>query len=254
MFDIKVFVSNVSKMSDPRLYQEIFRIFFQNNPDLRNNIVDIQAVVFENPNDSPGIMRGLVWSPCHVVVTRRLVDAAMGYPRGAEALEILLAPGNIVRMGLETFCKLLEESSKWYPRLLSRMNYINFDVRTYLEARPYLWAEKTDCTTIKGELPGLGTDRIQGLIELTWEDFATAQKLEMGRGCLLLLLHSQPRISHAAIKMLISQWDVDVVKALLNFQKVEVTNEIIRCAAGNFRHGSKIMELLLSSENTEYGD
>jgi len=44
-----------------------------------------------------------------------------------------------------------------------------------------------------------------------------------------------------------------VIKALLNFQKVEVTNEIIRCAAGNFNHGSKIMELLLSSENTVYG-
>ena len=240
-------------MSDPRLYREIFRIFFQNNPDLQNNIVDIQAAVFENLHDSPGIMRGLICSPCHVVVTSRLVHAAMSKPHGEEAMEILWSPDNIIRMELEAFCAILQYPSRC-SRLLNRMNYINFDVETYLEARLYLWAEKTDCTTIKEELPGLGTDRIKGLIELTWKELATAQKLEMGRGCLLLLLNSQPRISHAAIKMLISQWDADVVKALLNFQKVEVTNEIIRCAAGNFIHGSKIMELLLSSENTEFGD
>jgi hypothetical protein len=74
----------------------------------------------------------------------------------------------------------------------------------------------------------------------------------MGRTCVLLILHNRPRVSQAAVKTLISRWDADAVKALLRFQKVEVTNEIIRCAAGNFKHGSKIMELLLSSENTNY--
>jgi hypothetical protein len=111
--------------------------------------------------------------------------------------------------------------------------------------------------TISAGPPGLfelHTDRMKGLLELRWEDLDIAQKLEMGRACVLLILHSQPRIPPAAIKMLISRWDVDVVKALLDFQKVEVTNEIIRCAAGNFKHGSKIMELLLSRENTEFGD
>jgi hypothetical protein len=227
-------------------------------------------------------MRGLVWwSQRHVVVTKSLVQAAE-HNHGAEAMQILLFSGNVIHMELEAiyeFSRLFSGNvihmeleaiyefsrlfSAWNPLLLTRMKCMNFDSQTYMKACSYLRSEENEIspeeawrisTRVIPYLSCLDSDEIKGSIELSWEDLAMARRLEMGRACLLLLLHSQPRISHAAIQMLISRWDVDIVKALLNFQKVEVTNEIIRCAAGNFSHGSKIMELLLSSENTEYGD
>lgn len=226
--------------------------------------MDIEKAIFENPNDSLGIMRGLVRSSRHVVVTKSLVRAAERN-HGAEAMQILLFPGNVIHMTLEAICEisLSPLSSTWNPPLLSRMKYMAFDSQTYMEACSYLRSEDNEISLeearrtsakIIPDLSELDNDEIKGSIELSWEDLTMARRLEMGRGCLLLLLHSQPRISHAAIKMLISQWDVDVVKALLNFQKVEVTKEIIRCAAGNFNHGTKIMQLLISSENAEFGD
>jgi hypothetical protein len=114
-------------------------------------------------------------------------------------------------------------------------------------------ATLTISTTSSTDLPDpfkLDSDQMEGLLELTQEDLDIAQNLKMGRICVLLFLHNRPRVSQAAIKTLVSRWDEETVKALLKFQKIEVTNEIIRYAAGNFKHGSKIMELLLSSENT----
>jgi hypothetical protein len=262
---VEVFARCVARMYEPSCYHEVFHILFENNPKLKPNIVEIQEAIFKNPNDSPGIMLGLLWSPCHVVITKGLVDAATSNPRGAEAMEILLFSGNTIHMELEDFSALLSYSSRQVrstglqaePRLLNRFKYMKFDVQTYMNACAYLWPERNDIflsTIMDADLSELGADRIKGLIELSWEDLAMARKLEMGRDCLLLLLYSQPKISRAAINMLISRWDVDVVKALLNFQKVEVTNEIIRCAAGNFNHGTKIMQLLISSENVEFGN
>ena len=51
-----------------------------------------------------------------------------------------------------------------------------------------------------------------------------------------------------AIIMIVSQWDEVKIEQLLAVRKIEITDEVIRAAAGNLKSGAKIMELLLKKE------
>jgi hypothetical protein len=87
-----------------------------------------------------------------------------------------------------------------------------------------------------------------GTLELTWKDVMIAKKLRMGRESIACLLRTRPRISQAAINMLISLWDPNMVRILLAVQRVEITTDVIRAAAGNLTFGTRIMDLLLEKE------
>lgn len=69
-----------------------------------------------------------------------------------------------------------------------------------------------------------------------------------GTECLMVLLQLKPRISRHAIRMLLSKWDERVVKQLMTFVPIEITDQIIKAAATNVKHGEKIIQLLLQSE------
>ena len=50
------------------------------------------------------------------------------------------------------------------------------------------------------------------------------------------------------MNIILSQWDENIVAALLDIREVEITDEIIKTVAGNMRSRAKIMELLLQRE------
>jgi hypothetical protein len=52
--------------------------------------------------------------------------------------------------------------------------------------------------------------------------------------------------------MLISLWDPDMVRKLLVVQRVEITPDVIRAAAGNLEFGNRIMNLLLEKEMEDF--
>jgi len=74
------------------------------------------------------------------------------------------------------------------------------------------------------------------------------RRRDKGQECLLLLLDEQPELDDAAVNIILSQWDENIVAALLDIREVEITDEIIKTVAGNMRSRAKIMELLLQRE------
>jgi hypothetical protein len=91
-----------------------------------------------------------------------------------------------------------------------------------------------------------------GTLELTWKDVTIAKKLRLGRESIACLLRTRPKITQAAINMLISLWDPDMVRKLLVVQRVEITPDVIRAAAGNLEFGNRIMNLLLEKEMEDF--
>jgi hypothetical protein len=87
--------------------------------------------------------------------------------------------------------------------------------------------------------------------EITWQDITKLWNMKHGLDCLALLLEAQPRTTRPAILLLISLSNEEIVKKLLTFQEIEVTDDVIRAAAGNMSHGSKILRLLLEREAEE---
>ena len=74
------------------------------------------------------------------------------------------------------------------------------------------------------------------------------RRRDKGQECLLLLLDEQPELDDAAVNIILSQWDENIVAALLDIREVEITDVIIKTVAGNMRSRAKIMELLLQRE------
>ncbi|KAL2069304.1 hypothetical protein VTL71DRAFT_15642 [Oculimacula yallundae] len=83
---------------------------------------------------------------------------------------------------------------------------------------------------------------------LTWEHIVTLRKRQDGQQLLLFILDEKPELDTAAVNMLLSQWDEEVVEAMLDFRNVDITDEIIKVVAGNMKWGAKVMELLLRKE------
>lgn len=102
-----------------------------------------------------------------------------------------------------------------------------------------------------------GNDKIMDIMrraaepdfELTWEDLHLSHGSNEGTLCIHFLLQLKPKIDIKATYVLLSMWDSMAVKHLLSFKKVEVTQVVIKAVAGNFRHGEKILQLLLDSEH-----
>ncbi|KAF4620181.1 hypothetical protein G7Y89_g14641 [Cudoniella acicularis] len=93
----------------------------------------------------------------------------------------------------------------------------------------------------------------RGSLEISWEDIVMAKQMKRGRFCLFLLLQTRPKIGPVAIHMLISFWDELIIGAVLQYQSIKITKDIVRAAAGNFRSGVKIMERLLDQDSEHLG-
>lgn len=78
-----------------------------------------------------------------------------------------------------------------------------------------------------------------------------ARDLDGGRDALLTLLQSHMKIAPEVIPLALSTWDIELVKALLEYYSIKISSEVIRFVAGNLKHGEEIMQLLLESEGPD---
>ena len=91
-------------------------------------------------------------------------------------------------------------------------------------------------------------DQVHSDLELSWKHMMLARGLELGDTYLRLILAEKPKITQPAINVLVSQWDEKMVRDFLKVQRIEITDEVVRASAGNFRHGPEILDLLLERE------
>ncbi|KAH8684848.1 hypothetical protein BGZ60DRAFT_524047 [Tricladium varicosporioides] len=91
-------------------------------------------------------------------------------------------------------------------------------------------------------------NRERGGLRLTWKDLVTARSTKRGRFCLFLLIQMKPELDSKALNMLISLWDEWLVRAVLEYRPIKITDNIVRVAAGNFWSGENIMKVLLEHD------
>lgn len=83
---------------------------------------------------------------------------------------------------------------------------------------------------------------------IDWKVLFLARDIDKGNDYILELLKIRMKIAPEAINVALSNWDKKMVKKLLEYNPVEINNEVIRSVAGNLRHGTDIMELLLLAQ------
>lgn len=75
-----------------------------------------------------------------------------------------------------------------------------------------------------------------------------ARQIEECEYILLELLKMRMKIAPEAIDVALSSWNKEMVQTLLEYNTVEINNEVVRFVAGNIKFGKDIMELLLAQE------
>lgn len=83
---------------------------------------------------------------------------------------------------------------------------------------------------------------------INWNAFIWVQNLHQGRNALLVLLKARKKIAPDLINLALSTWDGEMVETFLEYNSVNIDNEVIRFVAGNIKHGKQIMEILLARE------
>ncbi|KAH6679762.1 hypothetical protein B0J14DRAFT_559066 [Halenospora varia] len=91
-------------------------------------------------------------------------------------------------------------------------------------------------------------NRERGGLKLTWQSLVIARSTKRGRFCLFLLIQMKPELDSKALHMLISLWDEYLVRAVLEYRPIKVTDSIVRAAAGNLWSGENIMKVLLEHD------
>ncbi|KAB8295087.1 hypothetical protein EYC80_007025 [Monilinia laxa] len=97
-----------------------------------------------------------------------------------------------------------------------------------------------------------GMNRIRRILNeqkvIDWKVLFLARDIDEGKYFLLELLKLRMKIAPEAINVALSNWDKKMVKKLLEYNSVEINDEVIRFVAGNIKHGEGIMELLLLAQ------
>lgn len=110
---------------------------------------------------------------------------------------------------------------------------------------------------VNADLLVLFAEKIEEEFELTWamlEEIMKEDEREAEReGLLQLVFETKPKISLPALHTLVSFRDEATMQQILEFQKIKVTDHVVRAAAGNIEHGKKILRLLLEREAEETG-
>ena len=257
-------------------YEQVLNIFFENNKELKvtENVLE---GAFLNAYHGPSMVRQLLEFTDEVSISMKLFRVTENDEvRGRPLMSEILCSKNTLRIDAEVVQAILTaDYDVWISQLLRRKEKISLDQKgraqlVMLYDRPNKFYQSVlrkeiseflarEDPRISVALP-FGADlalkymeRIsasqgKGDIELTWEELVVAKKMERGKDYIMLLLKMKPKMDQSAVNMLVSQWDEVVVQELLTFRTVEITDEIIKAAAGNLASGEKIISLLLEEE------
>lgn len=83
---------------------------------------------------------------------------------------------------------------------------------------------------------------------IDWKALFLARQIEECQYVLLELLKMRMKIALEAINVALSSWNKEMIQTLLEYDTVEIDNEVIRFVAGNIKYGKDIMESLLAQE------
>lgn len=108
---------------------------------------------------------------------------------------------------------------------------------------------RTHINLVENALPLISKGKYLKQLEITWREVSAVMAASEGMGMLQFVLEAQPKTTPAAIKIILAECNTEVVKTLLTYQSIEITDQIVKCAARNIKHGEAIMGLLLDAEN-----
>jgi nucleoside-triphosphatase THEP1 len=244
----------------------VLKLLFESNKQIRVTEA-ILAAVFENVWEGANIAQQLVKFTDEVVITMPLFKAVTANKiTGHQIMAAIMCSANTPYIDAQVVQAILNQGNRfWYSVLLShRMKKLalgrdNLTSETLLQDRPPGMAPRlteqeearmmSECVELAWtDIGRILTRQQQEKIELTWQDLVVEGDFDRGKYFILLLLRMKPKMKQSAINMLICRYDIDVVKELLNFRSIKITNEILKAAAGNLKYGKKVIKLLLKKE------
>ncbi|KAH7409627.1 hypothetical protein BKA64DRAFT_705387 [Cadophora sp. MPI-SDFR-AT-0126] len=261
--DFQCFAKEAFGLSQSPSYEEICALLFENNRQLE---VDepLWNAAFSNQRFGLTISRALLGFAGDISLTKSLISAARSNQSfGLELLHTILAAENKIRLNFDVREIIAEyRYETWIPQLIEHwkthigemdMPGILSDstaVRTTWNSASMAILNRALAADIdtEGTLLDIVLSQNLGKFELKWDHLVSLSKMDKGKKCLLMLLDEKPEMDEPAVNMILSQWDDQVVAALLSFREVEITDNVIKTVAGNMRSGAKVMQLLLERE------
>lgn len=251
--DLRDFIQQASGHHESQ-YASILRLLFQNNQQLRVTEEILTELCKKVCFDGASLLQQLIRITQDIKITNRVINiAAMNDTCGQivliELLDLIKDP-TIMEGAVSAL--LTHRDGHWATQVLERKG---IPVKVSPKFSPRLQQIQTVARKaleadidINLGLSDILMDQEHPDLELSWKHMMLARGMELGDTYLRLILAEKPKITQSAINVLVSQWDEKMVRDFLKVQRIEITDEVVRAAAGNLRSGPKIMDLLLEGE------
>jgi nucleoside-triphosphatase THEP1 len=194
-----------------------------------------------------------------VELTQKLIETAKCNRMDTDniMLQVLRHNGPLYISPTVLSLMIFQRRSSWTSAMLDRWKELTQGLETALGSRIVLRMfnvleiiRKADTLNleVKEDILNIITRNMDQGLELSWADISMLNERKSATNYLLLLLQGEATISESAVGRLVASWDAGMVKVVLRFQRINITDRIIRAAARNLKHGEEIMKILLEKE------